>query len=221
VCLSCLLISKPFRKRLIPGRNRAVPSLNPSSTAFSADRATFLKPFDEAVDSLFKAALTSGLQPFLMSSDDLTDLYGSISVYRSQKARKAERQTRAVARNCPIDGSLRRGSRISASPIRMVEPACTASDKTMPLGASTMIVDPCSNQPADEAVAQAHKILFPCLAQVGVAEKAPDGDGNVANEGLLDLAEPAHEAGRQPSGDAIGQNEVVAFLRHATLYLLE
>lgn len=38
-------------------------------------------------------------------------------------------------------------NRISASPIRIEAPAWTFADTTKPSGASTMTVDPCSNQP--------------------------------------------------------------------------
>jgi hypothetical protein len=47
---------------------------------------------------------------------------------------------------------------------------------------------------ADKAVAQAYEILFLRFAEVEMAEKAPDADGNIANEGVLELAEPAYEA---------------------------
>ena len=51
-----------------------------------------------------------------------------------------------------------------------------------------------------------------CVAQIEVGEKAPDGDGEITYERLLDGAKPAHETGGEAPRNAIGKNEIQAFL---------
>jgi hypothetical protein len=67
-------------------------------------------------------------------------------------------------------------------------------------------------EPADEAVVQAAEARLPRVAQVQVGEQAPDAHRQVADERLLDPAEPADEARGQPPGDAVGEQEVDVLL---------
>ena len=67
-------------------------------------------------------------------------------------------------------------------------------------------------QLAGEAVVQARELGLLRLAQVEVGEQPPEPDRQVAHERLLDLAEPAHEPGRQPPRNAVGQQEIEVFL---------
>ena len=65
---------------------------------------------------------------------------------------------------------------------------------------------------ADEAVAQALEVRLLGLAQIEIAEQAPDPDREVAHERLLDPAEPPHEAGGQTPRNAVGEEEVQILL---------
>ena len=67
-------------------------------------------------------------------------------------------------------------------------------------------------QRASEAVVQAAKVGVAGVGQVQVGEELPDGDGEAAHERVLDLAEPAHEAGQGDARDAVGEEEVEVFL---------
>src|SRR4051794_865689 len=60
----------------------------------------------------------------------------------------------------------------------------------------------------DEAVMQATEAFLTRLAQIQIGEEAPDADGQVADQRLLELAEPGEEAGCQPPGNAVGQQEI-------------
>ncbi len=72
---------------------------------------------------------------------------------------------------------------------------------------------PCARRElAGEAVVQAPERGSARVAQVHVREQAPDPDREVSHERLLDPAEPADEPGREPSRDAVGQQEVEIFL---------
>jgi hypothetical protein len=52
-----------------------------------------------------------------------------------------------------------------------------------------------------------------CLFQIQVREKLPYGDRQIANQRLLNLAEPSHELCEPYSWQAIGQQEIKIFLR--------
>jgi hypothetical protein len=58
---------------------------------------------------------------------------------------------------------------------------------------------------AGEAVVHASKLRGLGLAQVEIAEETPDPDRQVADERLLDPAEPAHEAGQEAARNPVGQ----------------
>ena len=64
----------------------------------------------------------------------------------------------------------------------------------------------------DKAVAQALKLRLFRLAQIEAREETEDADRQIADKGLLDSAEPAHEPGCQAPGDAIGQQEIEVLL---------
>jgi hypothetical protein len=51
-----------------------------------------------------------------------------------------------------------------------------------------------------------------CVAQIDIAEEAPNGDRDVPNDRPFDLAEPAHKARGQASGNSIRQREVEEIL---------
>ena len=65
---------------------------------------------------------------------------------------------------------------------------------------------------ADEAVVQAAELGLFGFAQIEVGEQPPERDREVADERLLDLAEPADELGRQPPRNAVGEQEIDVFL---------
>ena len=67
-------------------------------------------------------------------------------------------------------------------------------------------------EPTDEAIMQAAEAIFARIAQVQIGEQAPDTDRQIADQRMLDLAEPAEEAGCQSSWDAVGQQEIDVFL---------
>jgi hypothetical protein len=50
------------------------------------------------------------------------------------------------------------------------------------------------------------------LRQVEVGKQPPAGDRGIAHKGVLDLAEPAHEARQRRPRDAVGQQEIEVFL---------
>jgi hypothetical protein len=58
----------------------------------------------------------------------------------------------------------------------------------------------------------ARKLSFLRFAQVQIGKKLPDTERHVAHKRLLDLTEPAHEPGRQPAGNAIGQQKIEILL---------
>jgi len=43
-------------------------------------------------------------------------------------------------------------------------------------------------------------------------KEAPQADGDVPHQGLLDLAEPAHELREQPAGNPVGEQEIEVLL---------
>ena len=53
---------------------------------------------------------------------------------------------------------------------------------------------------ADEAIVHAAEFRAPRLPQIEIGEEAPEADGDVAHQRLLDLAEPAHELGQHRRG---------------------
>ncbi len=64
----------------------------------------------------------------------------------------------------------------------------------------------------------AAKTRFTRLAEIKVREEAPDHYRQIADQWLLDPAEPANEAGQQTPGDSIGQQEVQILLMHNLHY---
>src|SRR5262249_1412187 len=66
---------------------------------------------------------------------------------------------------------------------------------------------------ADEAIVHAAKVLFLGLAQIQVAEETPEPHRQVAQQRLLDPAEPAHELRDQAARNSVGQQEVEVLLR--------
>ena len=54
----------------------------------------------------------------------------------------------------------------------------------------------------------------PRLPQIEIGEEAPEADGDVPHQRLLDLAEPAHETRQQLARNAVGQQEIDVFLRN-------
>src|SRR5262249_28024164 len=65
---------------------------------------------------------------------------------------------------------------------------------------------------ADEAVAQARELRLLCLAQIDIAEEAPNGDRAIADDGVFELAEPTHETRGKAPGNAVRQREVEGLL---------
>ncbi|MEY9359066.1 hypothetical protein ABH994_001787 [Bradyrhizobium yuanmingense] len=63
-----------------------------------------------------------------------------------------------------------------------------------------------------EAVVQTPELRLARLRQIEVGEQLPQRDREVPHQGILDLGEPAHEAGQRRAGDAVGQQEVEIFL---------
>jgi hypothetical protein len=55
-----------------------------------------------------------------------------------------------------------------------------------------------------EAVVQARELRLGRILQLQISELLPHGQGQIADERLLDPAEPAHERGQQPPGDPVG-----------------
>ena len=64
----------------------------------------------------------------------------------------------------------------------------------------------------DEAIVHAAELGIPRVPQVEVGEEAPQADGDVPHQGLLDLAEPAHEPREQPAGNPVGEQEIEVLL---------
>jgi len=65
---------------------------------------------------------------------------------------------------------------------------------------------------ARETVMQAFERRLARLRQVEIGKQPPAGDRQVADQGVLDLAEPPHEPGQRRPRDAIGQEKVKIFL---------
>jgi acyl-CoA synthetase (AMP-forming)/AMP-acid ligase II len=67
-------------------------------------------------------------------------------------------------------------------------------------------------QLADEDVV--HRPVFGrrSFRQIEIGEQLPGGDGGLAHHRIFDLGEPAHEAGREPARQTIGQEEVQILL---------
>src|ERR1700758_2889639 len=61
---------------------------------------------------------------------------------------------------------------------------------------------------ANEAVVHALERGLLRVAEVQIAEKSPNRDGQVAHQRVLAMAEPADEPGGQAPGNAIGQEEI-------------
>jgi hypothetical protein len=59
---------------------------------------------------------------------------------------------------------------------------------------------------------QARELGLFRLGQIEVREQPPAGDGKIPHQRVLDLAEPAHEAGDRRPGNPVGQQEVNVFL---------
>jgi hypothetical protein len=55
---------------------------------------------------------------------------------------------------------------------------------------------------------QAAELALLRVAQVQVGEQAPHRDRQIPHPGLLDAAEPAHQAGELDARDAVGQQKV-------------
>src|SRR5215467_8259135 len=66
---------------------------------------------------------------------------------------------------------------------------------------------------ADEAVVHASEMRFFRFAEVQIRKKAPQCNGQIANEWLLDLAEPADELRGQSARNTVGQQKVQILLR--------
>jgi len=67
-------------------------------------------------------------------------------------------------------------------------------------------------QLSNETIAQAGEMRLFCVAQIEIGEKAPDGNGDITYERLLDGAKPAHQTRGEAPRNAIGKDEIQAFL---------
>jgi len=65
---------------------------------------------------------------------------------------------------------------------------------------------------AGKTIMQAFERRLARLRQVEIGKQPPAADRQVADQGVLDLAEPPHEAGQRRPRDAIGQEKVQIFL---------
>ena len=65
---------------------------------------------------------------------------------------------------------------------------------------------------ADEAIVQACEFGLFRLAEIEVREQPPDRDRDIADQRLLDAAEPADELSRQPPRNAVGEQEINVLL---------
>ena len=65
---------------------------------------------------------------------------------------------------------------------------------------------------SDEAVMHAAELIFFRLAQVQIRKEAPRCDRQIADERLLDLAEPAYELRGQSARNTVGDQEIQIFL---------
>jgi hypothetical protein len=72
---------------------------------------------------------------------------------------------------------------------------------------------------ADEALVHAAEARGLGLAEIEPGEQPPQPDGRVADERLLDLAEPADEQRREPARNAVGQQEIEVLLREQPQHL--
>jgi hypothetical protein len=107
------------------------------------------------------------------------------------------------------------GKALGLQHLLAVEPAAGADDRVAGAGEYRRVrIDRARARLefADEAVMQAGELRFLCLLQAQVGEAAPDPDRQRAHQRLLDLAEPAHEAGEQLPRNAVGQQEIDVFL---------
>lgn len=59
---------------------------------------------------------------------------------------------------------------------------------------------------------QAAEAVLSRLVQIEIGETAPDADRQIANQWMLQLAEPAEQAGGEASWDAVGQQKVDVFM---------
>jgi hypothetical protein len=50
------------------------------------------------------------------------------------------------------------------------------------------------------------------FGKIEIGEQPPAGDRQIADHGLLDLAEPSHEPGERRSRDAVGQQKIQVLL---------
>ena len=65
---------------------------------------------------------------------------------------------------------------------------------------------------ARKTIMQALEVGLARLGKIEIGKQPPAGDREIADQGLLDLAEPAHEPGQGRPRDTIGQQEVQVFL---------
>ena len=67
-------------------------------------------------------------------------------------------------------------------------------------------------QLAGEAGMQALELALLGLGEIEIGEQLPQRDGGVLHQRILDLGEPAHEAGQRGARHAVGEQEVEVFL---------
>jgi len=65
---------------------------------------------------------------------------------------------------------------------------------------------------AHEGGVQAREALLFRVGEIDVAEQPPEADGGVADEGLLDPADPPHRPRREAAGQPVGEEEVQILL---------
>ena len=65
---------------------------------------------------------------------------------------------------------------------------------------------------ARKAIVQAFELGLFGLRQIEVGKQPPAGDREIPHQRVLDLAEPAHEAGQRRPRDPVGQQEIEVLL---------
>jgi hypothetical protein len=60
---------------------------------------------------------------------------------------------------------------------------------------------------------QASELIFLRLAQVQIRKEAPRCDGQIADQRLLDLAEPAYELRGQSARNTVGEQKIQILVR--------
>jgi hypothetical protein len=68
----------------------------------------------------------------------------------------------------------------------------------------------------DEAIVHAAKPGLLGIAQIEIGKEAPDADRQIAEQRLLDPAEPAYEARGQPARNPVGEQKIDAVLFEGT-----